>query len=106
MLPAMRVTAPVWPEEWRHDGVRALACSLPQAIVIDLVGEQLGGKRPIPSRRVRLANFSAGLPRTHSSPYDYRMPLEHFHPLVQQWFAEQFAAPTDPQVRGWPSISA
>lgn len=30
--------------------------------------------------------------------------LERFHPLVQRWFAERFAAPTDAQRLGWPAI--
>ena len=34
------------------------------------------------------------------------MSLEHFHPLVDAWFAERFAAPTDPQERGWREIAA
>src|SRR5712691_456258 len=32
------------------------------------------------------------------------MVLNHFHPAVQNWFAKQFAAPTEPQLRAWPSI--
>lgn len=28
-----------------------------------------------------------------------------FHPLIQQWFASRFAAPTEPQAAGWPSIA-
>jgi ATP-dependent Lhr-like helicase len=34
------------------------------------------------------------------------MSLDHFHPLVDAWFAERFAAPTDPQERGWREIAA
>jgi ATP-dependent Lhr-like helicase len=34
------------------------------------------------------------------------MPLDFFHPLVDRWFAEHFAAPTEPQERGWPEIAA
>src|SRR5690242_10741512 len=34
------------------------------------------------------------------------MRLDHFHPLVSQWFADRFAAPTDPQERGWREIAA
>ncbi len=34
------------------------------------------------------------------------MSLDHFHPLVAAWFAERFAAPTDPQERGWREIAA
>ena len=29
-----------------------------------------------------------------------------FHPIVERWFAERFAAPTAPQVAGWESIAA
>src|SRR5579872_6879090 len=31
---------------------------------------------------------------------------DSFHPLVSDWFAERFGQPTEPQVRGWPSIAA
>jgi len=31
------------------------------------------------------------------------MPLERFHPVIQQWFGERFAAPTEPQRLGWPA---
>jgi ATP-dependent Lhr-like helicase len=34
------------------------------------------------------------------------MPLDAFHPVVAAWFAGRFAAPTEPQVRGWPEILA
>lgn len=34
------------------------------------------------------------------------MPLSRFHPLIQQWFASRFDAPTEPQSRGWPPIAA
>jgi ATP-dependent Lhr-like helicase len=34
------------------------------------------------------------------------MPLEHFHPLVRQWFTDRFGEPTQPQARGWPEIAA
>src|SRR5262245_23278299 len=27
-----------------------------------------------------------------------------FHPLINQWFTERFAAPTEPQRLGWPAI--
>jgi ATP-dependent helicase Lhr and Lhr-like helicase len=30
--------------------------------------------------------------------------LDHFHPAVRNWFAKQFTAPTEPQLRAWPSI--
>src|SRR6476620_5000666 len=30
--------------------------------------------------------------------------LNHFHPAVRNWFAKQFAAPTEPQLKAWPSI--
>ncbi len=32
--------------------------------------------------------------------------LESFHPLLGEWFAERFGRPTEPQLRGWPSIRA
>ena len=32
--------------------------------------------------------------------------LDEFHPLVREWFAERFNAPTDAQVAGWPAIRA
>src|SRR5713101_3877126 len=32
------------------------------------------------------------------------MSLNLFHPAVANWFAKQFAAPTAPQERAWPSI--
>ncbi|MBX3415620.1 MAG: DEAD/DEAH box helicase [Pirellulales bacterium] len=31
------------------------------------------------------------------------MPLERFHPVIQQWFHERYAAPTEPQRLGWPA---
>ncbi len=34
------------------------------------------------------------------------MSLDHFHPLVCQWFAARFGQPTEPQLRGWPQIAA
>src|SRR5258708_13851607 len=27
-----------------------------------------------------------------------------FDPLIEEWFAQQFGAPTEPQVQGWPAI--
>ena len=32
-------------------------------------------------------------------------PLSSFHPLVRDWFATQFAAPTGAQAEGWPAIA-
>ncbi len=32
--------------------------------------------------------------------------MKAFHPLVERWFSERFAAPTAPQRAGWESISA
>src|SRR3954462_5533161 len=32
------------------------------------------------------------------------MPLEHFHPTIQSWFARRFGDPTEPQREGWPRI--
>ena len=29
-----------------------------------------------------------------------------FHPVVGQWFEQQFGSPTDPQEQGWPQIQA
>lgn len=34
------------------------------------------------------------------------MPLEHFHPAVERWFNNTFAAPTDCQIHAWPAIRA
>ena len=34
------------------------------------------------------------------------MPLHTFHPLIQRWFAEHFAAPTQAQLLGWPAIQS
>ncbi|MBP89784.1 MAG: hypothetical protein CMJ64_24270 [Planctomycetaceae bacterium] len=34
------------------------------------------------------------------------MPLEVFHPLIQQWFTDRFGEPTKPQTLGWPQIAA
>ena len=34
------------------------------------------------------------------------MPLSGFDPLIQQWFAEHFLSPTEPQLLGWPEIAA
>src|SRR5438477_8779161 len=31
-------------------------------------------------------------------------PLRNFHPLIAAWFARRFAAPTDAQRLGWPTI--
>lgn len=33
-------------------------------------------------------------------------PLAWAHPLVEEWFARRFSAPTEPQVQGWPLILA
>jgi len=32
------------------------------------------------------------------------MPLEHFHPTIQRWFAGRFGQPTEPQREGWGRI--
>ena len=32
-------------------------------------------------------------------------PLDLFHPAVREWFSATFAAPTRPQVLGWPAIA-
>ena len=34
------------------------------------------------------------------------MALSGFHPLIQEWFAQRFSVPTDPQRLGWPEIQA
>ncbi|MEW6323868.1 MAG: DEAD/DEAH box helicase, partial [Nitrospirota bacterium] len=34
------------------------------------------------------------------------MPLDAFHPVIQQWFARRFGRPTEPQRLGWPPIQA
>jgi ATP-dependent helicase Lhr and Lhr-like helicase len=43
---------------------------------------------------------------TTTKKVDKTNPLASFHPLVSQWFAAQFAAPTDVQRRAWPVIAA
>lgn len=30
--------------------------------------------------------------------------MSDFHPLISEWFERKFAAPTEPQIRGWPEI--
>src|SRR4029078_7201030 len=47
-----------------------------------------------------------GSPQAVGRAYDEHMSLDHFHPLVDAWFAARFAAPTDPQERGWREIAA
>src|ERR1051325_1249822 len=32
--------------------------------------------------------------------------LQHFHPIIGQWFEERLGVPTPPQVMGWPLIAA
>ena len=34
------------------------------------------------------------------------MTLETFHPIVGDWFARRFGAPTDAQAQGWPAIAS
>ena len=34
------------------------------------------------------------------------MAISHFHPAVRNWFTKQFAGPTEPQKRAWPSIAS
>lgn len=34
------------------------------------------------------------------------MVMEHFTPLVRQWFTARFGQPSDPQTHGWPAIAA
>ena len=33
------------------------------------------------------------------------MAIDHLHPAVRNWFTKQFAEPTEPQRRAWPSIA-
>ncbi|MGD9857167.1 MAG: DEAD/DEAH box helicase, partial [Planctomycetaceae bacterium] len=33
------------------------------------------------------------------------MPLDTFHPVIQDWFRSRFAGPTEPQQHGWPPIA-
>ena len=33
------------------------------------------------------------------------MPLSGFHPIIQAWFREKFAEPTQAQAQGWPAIA-
>ncbi|MEO6209625.1 MAG: DEAD/DEAH box helicase [Gemmatimonadaceae bacterium] len=33
-------------------------------------------------------------------------PLASFHPIVREWFAERFGAPSEPQRLGWPAIAS
>src|SRR6266705_1496312 len=32
------------------------------------------------------------------------MPLSRFHPVIERWFSNRFAEPTEPQRRAWPVI--
>src|SRR5713101_3712289 len=32
------------------------------------------------------------------------MPLARFHPVIERWFSNRFAEPTEPQKRAWPVI--
>ena len=34
------------------------------------------------------------------------MSLLNFHPVIIQWFLSRFSEPTEPQLQGWPHISA
>jgi ATP-dependent Lhr-like helicase len=34
------------------------------------------------------------------------MPLQLFHPVIQQWFESRFESPTEPQRLGWPHLVA
>src|SRR5262245_45827157 len=34
------------------------------------------------------------------------MPLDHFHPIIAQWFRDRFDSPTDVQTRSWPAIAS
>ncbi|MEI8017364.1 MAG: DEAD/DEAH box helicase, partial [Schlesneria sp.] len=35
-----------------------------------------------------------------------RTSLKLFHPVIQEWFQNRFAGPTEPQEQGWPQIVA
>ncbi|HZL89604.1 MAG TPA: DEAD/DEAH box helicase, partial [Pirellulaceae bacterium] len=32
--------------------------------------------------------------------------MDHFHPLIREWFLGRFGAPTEPQAQGWPHIAS
>src|SRR5262249_15787458 len=34
------------------------------------------------------------------------MPLDWFHPFIQDWFSRHFSAPSDAQAQSWPAIVA
>ncbi len=55
---------------------------------------------------VRIAESSMGIiPKKYRRPSnEAKMSLTSFHPIVAEWFAERFQAPTEPQRLGWPSI--
>ena len=38
--------------------------------------------------------------------YNVRMSLDYFHPIVREWFAGRFNAPSDAQAQSWPAIVA
>jgi len=38
--------------------------------------------------------------------YNVGMPADFFHPIVREWFAERFDAPSDAQAASWPAIVA
>ncbi|MBC8290758.1 MAG: hypothetical protein H8E37_10625, partial [Planctomycetes bacterium] len=41
-----------------------------------------------------------------SLTYGCLMSFFGFHPLIERWFYDRFAAPTEPQTLGWPHIAA
>jgi ATP-dependent Lhr-like helicase len=34
------------------------------------------------------------------------MSLQHFHPVVREWFLRRIGAPSPPQAEGWPKIQS
>ena len=57
-------------------------------------------------RAIRRAYECAAAADWHSAPIMSRMSLDYFHPLVREWFAERFGAPTEAQAQSWPAIVA
>lgn len=57
------------------------------------------------ARRRIFAVVSSFLGQTNPATSEAEV-LERLHPIVQAWFRGRFAAPSDPQTRGWPEILA
>ena len=72
-----------------------------------IAGRPLGLQPAVAAPEMPKAGTSgnAALPG-RADAYDNNMPLDLFHPLVADWFADRFGEPTDPQRRGWPEIAA